>query len=847
MVGKLNELDPNDKRVLELTFVNALRTGDLEVAKVIAQNPANTRVETLAYQARVAITENETDRAADLLRQAVATGAADATTYQMLAVLQRNSGLSAESIESFKQALAIRPDNDDVILEYVLTLVNARQYEDALNEARRYQRYATSNDGFMNLWFSLEAQFGGQQGRSFATRQRERTLELNPTNTENSFQLARLYILDRNWDAARALIDTLRSQEDTLQNVELDATWYAEQGIVDGRDGLVQANEVFTKYIATLPEPVGPQPYIRSSQFMLSRGRPDLALAAANEAITRQSPETMDGTILLGDLNMRISNYTDAVRAYRQVVDAGVDNVEFNVHARLVDALVRLQRFDEAHEVYQKLPESKSSEIITMLQGADIANGQGDTSRAQQILDNAVSTYPNNPIVYIKRAEIMVGDESLSNDMLSDLNRALELDPNNWRAYRVRAAGYFALKQREEALDDLREAIRINPSLDRSIYSVLNELLSQPGRSGEAADVAREVLSQRSDDANLMTRIGGLFAARKEWSYASEFYDMAWDKRRAPSDGATLIDTLVRQTPPNINEANNIINELAAIVGNINENSGLLAAQALVLQARGRDDFAQQQITKAFDLSTSNTFELINWSNNLSRYFEERSVDEHISYLETLKRRNSNEVIGYWLDYFITQRWLRESDIPQSAYAMIESLEGSDIPDGIALRSYRLHGSTMFAQNNFEQAAAIWGEGLERFPEDWEMNNNLAYTLGNKLGKPEEALGYGEKAISQNISVSEPYETMASIYIALDRYDEAQQMIDTGSQYINSIPARVTMQLTSGRLALKRGDLVDARSIITDSRAILRSAPESYPTLEVDIDAFEAELDSAEN
>ena len=846
-VNELNELDPNDKRVLELTFIDALRRGDIETAKRVASHQGNTRVESLSYQARIAITEKQIDRALELLNQATATGAADASVYQMLGVIQRDSGRTNDAIASFTQALEIRPDNTDVIREFLITLTRAGQFEQALNEARKYQRYAISDPVFVNLWLSLEAQFGAQQGREFATRQRERMLELNPNDLDNAYQLARLYILARNWDPARALIDTLRANDDRLAFVELDATWYAEQGIVNGREGLAQANEVFAQYIESLPEPVGPEPFVASSQFMLSRGRPDLALTAANEAVDRQDPTTMLGSILLGDLNMRINNHSEAVKAYKDVLDAGVDDENQTVRARYIETLVRLERFEEAQQAYNEFPQSKQNDMLTMLQGADIAAGLGNTAQAQDLLDKAVSAYPNDPLVYIKRAELMIGDETLRNDMLSDLNRALELDPSSWRAHSVRAAGYFALGQREDALNDLIQTIRLNPGLDRSINSVLNEMLSQPGRAGQASDIAREVIMQRPDDAILMSRIAGIFASREQWKSASDFYEMAWNKRRSPSDGANLIDTLVRQSPPNTDKANSVINQLAAIVGDINTNSGLLAAQALVLQARGRDDFAQQQITKAFDMSVNENIQLLNWANNLDRYFEGRPVAEHVGYLETLQRRNSNPVIGQWLNYFIVQRQMRQDDIPQRAYDMIEALQSDSTPDQIAVRAYRLHGTTLFAQDDFEGAFQIWNEGLQRFSDDWEMNNNAAYTLGVKLGQPDKALEYGERAISKNIQVSEPYETMASIYIRLDKLDEAEQMIETGSRFISTIPARITMSLTAGRLAMKRGELAEARSKITDSRSVLRSAAESYPTLEVDIDEFEAELNSADN
>ncbi|MFG0246587.1 MAG: tetratricopeptide repeat protein [Phycisphaerales bacterium JB052] len=846
-VRELNQIAPDDKSVIEMTFVDAMQRGDIDLGRTIAQNQGLTPVESLSYQARIAVAEQQPDKAIDLLKQAAASGLANASVYQMLGMLQRDSGRMNEALATFEEALEIRPDQTDVIREYVITMVQAQQYEQALSTARRLQRYGTNDPVFMNLWLNLEAQFGGTQGREFAGRQRERMLELNPGNMDNAYQLARLYIQSRKWNASRALIDQLRSTNDRLEYVELDATWHADQGTIDGRSGIVAANEVFSTYINSLPAPVGPEPYMASSQFMLSRGRPDLALAAANEAVKHQSPDTMLGTVLLGDLQMRVNNFAEAVKAFREVVDAGADNEDYTVRSRLIETLVRVQNFQEAQEVYDGLPDSKRREMITMLQGADIAVGLGDTARANNILDSAVAAYPNQPLVYIKRAELMIGDETLLNDMLSDIERALDLDSENWRAYRVRAAGFFAIGRQEEALDNLKTAVQMNPLLDRSIYSLLNELLTQPNREDEAAEIARDIISRRADDANLISRIAGLFASRDHWDHASDFYGMAWNKRRAVADGATYIDSLVRRQPPDAATANQVITELAKLVGDINQSSGLLAAQALVLQARGRDDFAQQQITKAFDISLGNDSELLNWSVNLSRFFEGRPASEHIAYLNTLKRRNTNPRIGHWLNYFIANRMLREDEVDPQAYPIIESLKGPAIPEVIRLRTYRMHGTSHFNHDEFEQAAQIWRSGLEEFSDDWEMNNNLAYVLSSKLGRPEEALSYAEKAISKNQAISEPYETMAGIYIALGKYDEADQMIKTGSEFINSIPARIAMQITSARLAMKRGDIQEARTSITGARSVLRSAPTSYPELEQSIDEFEAELNSGEN
>jgi tetratricopeptide (TPR) repeat protein len=843
-VDELNAIAPDDIRVIELSFVNAVKKDDLETARQIAARTDISRVESLGFQARLAASEDNPTRAIELLEQAAATGTADASVYQMLAILQRETGDPRTAIQSFQRALAIRPDNSSTITEYIVTLAGTGQYEEALSNARRLQRYGSSNPTFMNLWLNLESIYGGQQGRDFAIRQRERMLELNPADLDNKYQLARMYNSGKQWDEARTLIDELRSAGDGLPFVELEAAWYADQGTYQGRSGLVLANEVFAKYIDGLEPPVGAEPYISNAEFMLARGRPDLAVIAANEAVKRQTPETMLGSKLLGDLYSRINNLSDAVLAYQEVVAAGADE-DYSIRKRLISSYTRLARYEEAQEAYDQLPEEMKTDMIAMLQAADIARGLGDNAKARSILDDTVARYSTDSYVYIKRAESMIGDPTLFNDLLSDISRAIDLQANDWRAFRVRAAGYFAVDRREDALKDLRTTIRLNPNLDKSIFAVLNELLSQDGRAGEALDMAREVIARRPDDANLMARIAGLFASRKEWNKASEIYGMAWEKRHAVSDGAMYIDSLVRMSPPDSQTANDVITELAELVGDINESSGLLAAQALVLQARGRDDFAIQQITKAFDLSVDSDEDILNWSGNISRFFEDQPSGAQIQYLETLKRRNTNADVQAWLDLFIARRLLSESSSDQQALDILKALEGYDANATVQVRAYRLHGSTLFGQNNFEEAAAVWKEGLGLFSDDWELNNNLAYVLASKLDRAEEALPYGQSAIDKNIQRSEAYETMAGIYIQLGKFDEAEQMIEMGSNYILTIPARITMILTSGRLRLARGNIVEARSRVNDAKSVMRSSPTAYPSLNADIEGFEQEIDSA--
>ncbi|MGV6814510.1 MAG: tetratricopeptide repeat protein, partial [Phycisphaerales bacterium] len=687
--------------------------------------------------------------------------------------------------------------------------------------------------------------YGGESGQQIAIEQRKRLYNLDPNNIENAGQLARMYIMSKDWDQSKAIIDDLRAKNDSLGLVELEATWNADQGMVGGRNGLVIANELFASYIDSLEPPVGDQPYIANAEFMLNRGRPDLAVVAANEAVKRQDPKTMLGTKLLGDLYARINNLSKAVVAYQEVIDQDADP-DFSVHMKQINTLTRLGRYEEAQALFDQLPESMTTKLQTMILASDIATGLGDHAKASKLLNDLVARYPSDAYSFIKRAQSMVDDKTLLNDVLADIDRALELNPNDWRAYRVRAAAYFNAGRSDDALKDLRTTIRMNPSLNKSIFAILNELLDQPGGAGEAIEVAREVVASRPDDATMMAKMAGLFAAKEEWEKASELYGMAWNKRHGINDGAIYIDSLVRQSPPDAQTATAVINEIAKMVGDINKSAGLLAAQALVLQARGRDDFAKQQLSKSFDLSVKSDAEIVGWSGNLSRYFEGQPMKDQIEFLETLKRRNSSAAVHKWLDMFIAQRMAREDDVDPRCFEILTELTQDSTNPTIQLRAFKLYGSVLYEHKRFEEAATVWTDGLGVFSDDWEMNNNLAYVLSKELGENEKALEYGQKAIDKNLARSEAYETMAGIYLRLGKYDEAEQMIDTGSNYIRTIPARISMLVTTGRLHLARNELVEARSSLSDSQSILRSSSTAYPSLKEDIDSLEQEIDSAD-
>lgn len=843
-VTELLTLAPNDPRVIDIAFVRSLGRADINLAKDLAERATkgNTdRVGGLSYQARVASFEDDHMRAVQLLEQAVAMGTADSAVFRMLAIEQRLIGRLDSAIESFERSLSIRPDDQSSIIEYMGTLIQSGRLDDALDVARRFQRYAMDNTQFVTTWLTLESSQGGEEGRDFAIKQREKFLELNPGDVSNKFALASLYIEAKRWDEAQTLIDNLVSSEgESLRTVGLKARWYADQGRVGNVNGLAAARQVFTDFIEAQGENADATPYIAMARFMLQRGRPDLAVQAAADAVEREDPETLEGSKLLGDLLLSLNQYTNAAQAFERVIDAGVDEND-QYRLRLIDMNIRTRQFKSARENFDALDEKNKGTIVAMLQNAEIEEGLENTAKARELLDQAVAAYPENPIVYIKRAEFLAGDEATMTDMLADIDAALRISQDDWRAYRVRAAGFFAVDRRDEAMRDLQRAVRLNPALDQALFGIINEMMID-GRNAEAYDFALEIVEQRPRDGSLVNSLGQLFASRDDWENATAMYKHAWEMQRSPTAGATLIDAIVRTRNPDTALANEVINDLTQIAGDINKSPGLLAAQALVLQARGRNELALQQLTKAFDISSNDDTALMQWSGNLSRFFESGTNREQIAYMEELKRRNTNPEVLNWLDLFIAQRMVRSNTDVERANQIFDRLEGMSSQPNIQRIAFQSHGTTLYTQGRYEEAAEVWGKGADLYPNDWEMANNLAYVLSSELGDNERALDLAERAIAASPDRSEPYDTIGKVYTRIGRYDEAEQMLNQGMRFALSVRSRITLMLAQIELDLARGKEDAAKSTLLDIRSLLRAMPTRDPGLEADVEAMQERI-----
>ncbi|QYK47215.1 MAG: tetratricopeptide repeat protein [Phycisphaeraceae bacterium] len=822
-IAAAQRLAPDDAGVIEIAFNDALESRDVERAKSIVERATRLdtdRVGGLTYRARVEMLEGKTAESARTLQQAINAGAPSVGIHRLLGRQLVNLGREQEGFASYRRALEMRPDDVQTINELIAVLVRSNRLQEALAVARDSEKYARTDRTFQNLWMDLEAAVGD---KALALSRRMRMVELDPENRENRVALAAILIETARWAEARKVIDDLRSTGDSLQLVELDAKWHADQNDVDGARG------VFVGYITEQdPATLTSEPYIVFGRFMLNRRLNDVGIAALNQARTRQDPKVMEADKELADSLFRLQQFADASALYKGVLDANADSPEQLYRLRYIETLLRLQQWDSAESLVAGFGDRVENDPVVLMLRADIAKGRGDMRRCREILDRAVAVAPEDALVYVERAQARAQDPLLVGQAMQDLDRALQLRPSLWQALRIRAAIRAQQGDIEGALADLRSAVTANPALNELRYGLMLELLNR-GRSTDAAEVAEQGLSQRPGDLMLMLGTGQIFAERGQWPRAAVFYRRAWMQAQDVATAQLYVESLLNMTPPDLTEATNVLNRMGERVAN---DPSLILARAEILAKRNRLDDARRELTASYTNVRNEPRQIMAWYAAARRILTRPG--ELASYLELLER----EIPDPWVTY-LRGRTLAESSATLSqGVELLRRVQGTNNV-ALGVNAFRSEGGSYYALDRYEEAVEAWKRGIQKYADDWEMNNNLGFVLAKKLGRAAEAVPFAEHAARMNPNVAEIQDTLGVAYTMTKQFDKADAALQKAMSLSRAASeSQITIMVHQGVLDHAMGNMESARTRAKSADDLLRAMPTENPSIRAEVDAL---------
>ena len=238
------------------------------------------------------------------------------------------------------------------------------------------------------------------------------------------------------------------------------------------------------------------------------------------QQIEREQPAWVPGLLLKAELAERRGNSPQAVEVYQEAIRLGERRVA--VFERLISLLFAMQRYDDASQYLSRLqgqvPFSENLESLEVLLAAKRDKPEVAVSLARR----AAEARPNDPMAWIRLAQMLTRDAKQQQEAENALHRAIQLAPTDARAREALFEFYVQTKQLAKARDALKDVGKIE-SLDAiQRATVLAQGYELVGDAKEAERNYREAVSRASNDPSAHWRLANFLLRSKDASRAEE-------------------------------------------------------------------------------------------------------------------------------------------------------------------------------------------------------------------------------------------------------------------------------------------------------------------------------------
>ena len=242
----------------------------------------------------------------------------------------------------------------------------------------------------------------------------------------------------------------------------------------------------------------------------MALNRYEKAIDAFDQAI-EFNPLLIECSFLKGKCYYMLRQYSDACNQYYLTIKSGLDTI--SVYKDLGDALLSMSSYVDAIEAFDKAIEHMGKDAKFAYCGRGSAlYAQGKNKEALQSFDNAnrldpsiclqpqyrriledikysiegrLRTNPQDVSVYRQKGDVLRFLGERSEDIIDAYTFAVENGDVSANIYYYRGEAYYAVQDYRNALDDFKEALKFNPSLQEAqqmIYEV--EHIVEPSQKG---------------------------------------------------------------------------------------------------------------------------------------------------------------------------------------------------------------------------------------------------------------------------------------------------------------------------------------------------------------------------
>ncbi|MFA4945571.1 MAG: tetratricopeptide repeat protein [Lentisphaeria bacterium] len=735
-LARARQLKPAAPELLAGEFADAFDSGDLVAAgKAIQRAEAAGGFDTadlLLWRGRLWLAQDRLGEAIAQLTALTRERPAFSEGWAALGSAQARAGSVSLAENQFRKALDLKQDNL-LAIQGLFTLYDSlKQHDKALAVLRQALMADPFNAGLQRMYADYISRYGDPME---ARRVREAIRSSDPGDVENLRRLAELYLQTGLREDARRLLERLLKDEpESIDNRYAMAMYWVAAGNRDtGRKQIeeyVQERERQGK--ADWRDELG------FARFLRHTGAEAEAITWYEKARIHEPAGVADATVeYAGWLHARREE-EKALALYRQAVERTGNAALWQP---IVEIQTRHRQFEEADQALRAWRQAATGSEAVLLQtvaAAILAQERGDRENARALIGEAIRHDPNRAQLYWLRSRILAsaGDLAFEEQIRSDLEAALRLDPGLIPAREQLVDWLLLRNQIDEALRHLRDLVDRNPKAIP--YRV--QMAQQYLRTGQHDALERFLAeSEQALPGQAVWRQfrGASLRARKRLPEAVTEFQEAYRLQPGP-------ETLLQAAEALADVDNNVgvLKLLAAHPEELKASPLLLAVRARANSGLLRRSQAEQDIQAAIIQAAANGPLLDAVLGQLRRV---ENATELAKRLDALPG-NPPAV------RFAAAKLFMGTD-SGTALARLEALRadlaGKKEMVPMLTSVQWLLGVTYYQRKEVAKAREAYEALLALQPGYAPALNNLAYLLAKDLQRPREALEMATKAVTQ--------------------------------------------------------------------------------------------------
>lgn len=359
-----------------------------------------------------------------------------------------------------------------------------------------------------------------------------------------------------------------------------------------------------------------------------------------------------------GEAYLKQSRYQEASIEFRNAIQ--IDDHFAAAHWGLALAYEGLQRFPESIEELKRTVDLDANHLDSRVKLANyyLVSKPPQLDDAERLANDVLQKNPNHIEGIILRASILSARNHPDEEVLSEINRAINLDPKRVDSYLSLARFYLNRDDPAKAEETFRRAITVNEASGLA-HTQLGKFLAQMKRTGEAEAELRRAVEVEPSNRESRLALAGFYLANKQIDQAEQAYVALANLDSARVDGRAVLADFYA-TVGRLDEAIRIYNE---ILSKAPDNLRARYRMGEILLDRGDFDMAAAQADLALKKNEGDRQALVL---RARIRLQTGATKDAIKDLEEVLRQEPNSRSGL---YFMAEARMRAGQIEQARSA----------------------------------------------------------------------------------------------------------------------------------------------------------------------------------